>query len=77
MKGQPTDFWGKLQQDGEGRVLAWHPLADHCADVAAVCEALLEHTLLRRRLACLAGLDDLSPVQAARLGVLATLHDVG
>ncbi|MEE8524022.1 MAG: HD domain-containing protein [Thermoanaerobaculia bacterium] len=49
MKGQPTDFWGKLKQDDDRRVLEWHPLADHCADVAAVCEALLERTLLRRR----------------------------
>lgn len=74
---QPLGFWGKLRQDDEGRVLAWHPLADHCADVAAVSEALLERTLLRRRLACLAGLDDLSGVQMARLGVLAALHDIG
>ncbi len=53
MQGQPNDFWGKLSEDDQGRVV-WHPLADHCADVAAVCEALLERSLLRRRLARLA-----------------------
>jgi CRISPR-associated endonuclease/helicase Cas3 len=84
MLGPPNDFWGKLRpadfwrkpQDDDC-VLEWHPLADHCADVAAVCEALLERTLLRRRLARLGGLDDLSPAQVARLGVLAALHDAG
>jgi len=77
MQGPPTGFWGKLRQDEQKRVLAWHSVADHCADVAAVCEALLERTLLRRRLARLAGRDDLTEVQVARLGVLAALHDVG
>lgn len=75
--GKPSGFWGKLRQDDQGRVLAWHPLADHCTDVAAVCEALLDRTLLRRRLACLAGLDDLTAIQVQRLGVLAALHDIG
>ncbi len=77
MRGAPTSFWGKLQFDERGHPLAWHPLADHCADVAACCEALLERTLLRRRLALLAGLDDLTPAQCARLCVLAVLHDAG
>ena len=77
MQGQPTDFWGKLEHDAEGAVSGWHPLADHCADVAAVCEALLERTLLRRRLARLAGRDDLTGAEVARLCVLAALHDVG
>lgn len=65
-------FWAKLNRDGER-----HPLIDHCADVAAVCEALLQHTLLRQRLAHLGGLDDLNAVQIARLSVLAALHDAG
>jgi HD domain len=38
--GVPRGFWGKLRRDSED-FLEWHPLADHCADVAAVCEALL------------------------------------
>ena len=58
-------------------MVAWHPLADHCADVAACCETLLLETILARRLAALAGRELLSPVQIARLGVLATLHDIG
>ena len=56
MQGEPF-FWGKLRLDDRGCVLAWHPLADHCADVAACCEALLDRTLLGARLACLAGLE--------------------
>jgi CRISPR-associated endonuclease/helicase Cas3 len=76
MHGEPTDFWAKLRRDGE-RVVGWHPLMDHCADVAACAEALLQHTILGRRLAALAGIEHLHPVQVARLGVLAALHDVG
>jgi len=33
MRGEPTDFWGKLDQDEEGRVLEWNPVEAHCADV--------------------------------------------
>lgn len=75
MNGSPTTFWGKLKAEG-GVVLAWHPLADHCADVGAVAEALLELPLWRERLGHLAGspLDDCA---WARLAVLATLHDLG
>ena len=77
MKGPPQGFWGKLEQADDGSVSAWHPLADHCADVAACCEALLAGTILARRLAALGGRERLSPVQTARLGVLAALHDIG
>ena len=77
MDGIPTDFWAKLDSDSEGRVRRWHSLAAHSAEVAAVLEALLGRTLLRRRLARTAGLDDLTPVQRARLLALAALHDVG
>lgn len=77
MQGSPNGFWGKLRQGDDGRPLAWHPLADHCADVAACCEALLQRTLLRRRLARLGGLNDLSAAQVARLSVLTALHDIG
>ena len=78
MKGQPTDYWGKLDggRDGEP-VRGWHPLADHCADVAAVGQALLERTLLGVRLARLGGLEVLSKQRMARLCVLAVLHDIG
>ncbi|MBN2358787.1 MAG: CRISPR-associated helicase Cas3' [Deltaproteobacteria bacterium] len=77
MRGQPTYFWGKMARDGDNNVVEWHPLIDHCADVAAVCEALLTATLLRKRLARLGGLEDLDDVQVARLCVLAALHDIG
>jgi len=75
--GQPADFWGKLRRSEEGGLAAWHPLADHCADVAACLAGLLRKTLLRHRLARLARLSDLTPIQVARLGVLAALHDIG
>lgn len=85
----PTQFWGKLRRedpsDRSSRVVAWHPLVDHCADVAACLVALLgwradgsfAPTLTNQRLARLGGLDQLDVVQVARLGVLAALHDVG
>ncbi len=76
MLGPPTGFWGKLESVN-GVAVAWHPLAHHCADVAACCEALLEQTLLRQRLARTAGLYDLSPIQVARLCSLAAFHDLG
>jgi CRISPR-associated endonuclease/helicase Cas3 len=77
MKGAPTTFWGKLEKDDEGRVVAWHPLLAHCADVAACAEALLRRTLLRRRFATLAHAEDLTDADIARLCVLAALHDIG
>ena len=88
MYGTPSDFWGKLTYEanaerpavapGAGRVIsAWHPLLDHCLDVAACCEHLLSHTLLAGRLARIAGLEELSPGQVSRLCVLAGLHDLG
>jgi len=61
----------------EGRVLQWHPLLHHCADVAACAEAILQTTLLRKRLARIGATDHLSPAQVARLSALALLHDVG
>lgn len=77
MRGAPTGFWGKLDTDQDGAVTAWHPLAAHAADVAACCEALLRQTLLGARLAAVAGLGELEPVQVERLSALAALHDIG
>ncbi len=77
MKGEPTGFWGKLEQVESGEVLAWHPLLAHCADVAAVTEALLQHTLVRRRLAALARRDRIEDADVARLSAIAALHDIG
>lgn len=77
MDGFPTGFWGKFEGGKDDVPLRWHPLVDHCADVAAVAEALLQRTLIRQRLAKLAGHSDLDEHQVARLCVLAALHDVG
>ena len=77
MRGRPGGFWGKLQKDDTGEVVEWHPLEDHCADVAACTEVLLGMPVLRGALARLGGLEDLTAVQRARLCVLAALHDAG
>lgn len=77
MLDKPKTFWGKLRPrcDGVG-VPEWHPLVDHCADVASVVEALLQLPLWRKRLIRLAG-GDIGDVGWARLCVLAALHDIG
>ena len=78
MEGRPTTFWAKLRRDASGdEVVAWHPLPDHCCDVAAVTEALLRLPLWSARIARLAGLPKLDGVTQARLCVLAALHDFG
>lgn len=85
MRGQPTGFWGKLEYDSAGRdspqprIVAWHPAAHHCADVAACAEALVRHTLIGSRLARLVGTEtnQLDEVTVQRLCVLAAIHDIG
>jgi CRISPR-associated endonuclease/helicase Cas3 len=77
MDGVPFTFWGKLRRDEAGSVVCWHPLIDHCADVAAVGEALLEMPLWQARIASLARLDRLDETTRARLCVLIALHDLG
>lgn len=78
MDGSPVShFWGKLRHDGDGNVVAWHPLIDHCADVGACAEALLAQPTIRHRLARLGGVETLDRRQCQRLSVLATLHDLG
>lgn len=78
MNGTPTTFWGKLHRaTNEAGEPQWHPLVDHCADVAACAEALLALPTWRRRLARVAGLPDLDSITCSRLAVLAALHDLG
>lgn len=77
MLGRPTTFWGKLKRDDAGEVERWHPLVAHCADVAAVAEALLTRTVLGTRLAHIAGQAPFDATTVARLSVLAALHDLG
>ena len=72
----PDDLWGKFRSAERGGP-AWHPLIDHCTDVACVLEALLGQPTMRRRLARAGGLEDLDRVQVARLCYLAFLHDIG
>lgn len=78
---EPSDFWAKLKYKDDdrstGTIVAWHPLLAHSADVAAVTEALLTRTILRKRLATLVGWDDLDDVHVARLSALAAIHDAG
>ena len=78
MKGWPTsvDLWGKFKDETRNGP-AWHPLVDHCTDVACVLEVLLAQPTIRRRLATAGALDDLDVVQVARLCFLAFLHDLG
>ena len=76
MKGQPTTFWGKCHKENDV-VVSYHPLVDHCADVAACAEALLQYTAIGSRLAKVGGLSQLPPSTVARLCVLALLHDLG
>jgi CRISPR-associated endonuclease/helicase Cas3 len=78
MQGKPgvDDLWGKFHDESRGGP-AWHPLIDHCTDVACVLEALLHQQTIRCRLARAAGLGDLHEVQSARLYFLAFIHDLG
>ncbi|HHO53377.1 MAG TPA: CRISPR-associated helicase Cas3' [Deltaproteobacteria bacterium] len=68
-------FWGKL--DPREDPSTWHPLEDHCLDVAHCVRALLEVSGIRSRLAELAGVGDLRAAQRDRLAVVAGLHDLG
>jgi CRISPR-associated endonuclease/helicase Cas3 len=78
MQGRPgaDDLWGKFRDESRSGP-AWHPLIDHCTDVACVLEALLHQPTIRRRLARAGELDDLNEVQTARLCFLAFIHDMG
>lgn len=77
----PSDLWAKLQYQNDDRstgvITGWHPLVAHSADVAAVTDALLTRTILRKRLARLLGWGDLTEAHIARLSALAALHDAG
>src|SRR5260370_32139025 len=72
-----TALWAKLLHDNAGRVIAWHSLVDHSADVSAVLLALLDQPTIAARLAQLANRPTLDVITRARLGALAFLHDIG
>lgn len=79
MKPPLTSAFGKLRRDDAARsseVTDWHPLVDHCVDVASCFEALLSSRAIRDRAHRLAerSLDD---ADVARLTAFAFLHDLG
>ncbi|GEM_PF-1164975 len=67
--------WAKLEPRNEP--MRWHPLVDHCHDVAACVACLLEVPLVASRLARLDGRTALPRPWLERLIVLAFLHDFG
>lgn len=78
MLGRPGRAWGKLcprdpQRGDAGDGIEWHPLVDHCADVAACAAALLAQPTIAARL----GLNPRARVQIERLAAIAFLHDLG
>ncbi len=70
-------FWAKTypsRQQGPKRI---HLLEHHLADVGACFEKLLQQPTIHQRLARSAGRDHLDDTTAARLAILAALHDIG
>ena len=67
-------FWAKSDRENPQRI---HLLEHHMADVGTCFEALLAQPTIRQRLARAGKLDDIAPVIAARLAVLAAIHDIG
>ena len=68
--------WAKLfPRDGESKY--WHPLGDHCIDVAACAETLLNLPIVRTRLAGLAAVAIFPEGWSERLAALAFIHDFG
>ncbi|MBE2294870.1 MAG: CRISPR-associated helicase Cas3' [Phycisphaerales bacterium] len=76
MRPPISTFWGKARLDPAQHIVAWHPLTDHCLDVALTFRALLALPIIRRRLEAAAG-RPLSEVELDRLAVFALLHDLG
>jgi CRISPR-associated endonuclease/helicase Cas3 len=69
--------WGKIAHDLTGCVVREQSLKDHCADVAAVFDAIVETGQWSARLARLAGMEKLHRSVRARLAYLVYLHDCG
>ncbi len=79
LQRSPTarDLWAKLARGPDSAIVRWHSLVDHSADVAAVMLELLAQRTIDQRLARLAQRETLHPIDRARLGALAFLHDIG
>ncbi len=73
----PQEFWGKLKKAENGSIIEWHSLLGHSLDVSLCVEALLNHTILNKRIASYFCQKTLTPSQIARLSSLAALHDIG
>lgn len=70
----PGAFWGKLHPREDPT--DWHPLLDHCLDVASVARAIAELPTWQARLAgCRLAVED--PTQRDAVAVLIGLHDIG
>ena len=69
-------FWAK-SEPRHGHPKRIHLLEHHLADVGACFEALLAQPTIRQRLARSGGQDGLDERVAARLCLLAALHDIG
>jgi len=76
MRPPISTFWGKARLDLAQQIVAWHPLADHCLDVAITFRALIALPVIRRRLEAAVG-RPLSDAELDRLAVFALLHDLG
>ena len=70
-------FWAKAKPDRQQGPERIHLLEYHLADVGACFESLLAQPLIRQRLAYSGGLATLDDATAARLSLLAALHDIG
>ena len=78
MRGSPNKAWGKLYREkADEDPPEWHPLADHCADVAACLEAMLSQPIFQRRLTHLGGPESYGTQVIQRLAAIAFLHDLG
>ena len=71
-----TRTWAKSPNRAGGTGSGWLTLIDHSIDVAAVAEALLSLSTIKKRLGALAE-RELSSVDLARLCFLIGLHDAG
>lgn len=77
--GTPStlEAWGKASRDAPSQTYPLtHPLAHHCADVAAVFMHLCTNSVIANRLEHAAG-RALSEIDIQRLAVIAFLHDLG
>ena len=71
------NFWAKTVPFGQKGPDRIHLLENHLADVGACFERLISLPILRQRLARAGGLESIDGATAARLTLLACIHDIG